>query len=106
MSSAAKLAANATNAQSSTGPRTEEGKAACSKNALTLGLYARRDFIRPEEESDHAKLQADLQTELAPAGVLEQTLVDEIRRATWRLRGCGQVEANLVLRLTHGSYTF
>jgi hypothetical protein len=106
MSSAAKLAANAANAQHSTGPRTEEGKTACSKNALTLGLYARRDFIRPEEESDYAKLQADLQTELAPVGVLEQTLADEIRRAIWRLRRCGQVEANLLLRLNHGSYTF
>jgi len=99
MSSAAKLAVNAANAQASTGPRTEEGKAVCSKNAITLGLYARRDFIRPEEEPIYARLEAELQAELAPNGVLEQNLVDEIRRCTWRLRRCGQVEANLILRL-------
>jgi hypothetical protein len=31
----------------------------------------------------------------APIGVLETTLVDEIRRATWKFRRCAQVEANL-----------
>ena len=99
MATAAQIAANQRNAQSSTGPRTEEGKANSSLNGITLGLFTRRDFIRPNEESDYAKLQADLERELAPVGTLENTLVEEIRRATWRLRRCGQVEAMLLLRL-------
>ena len=96
MSSAAKLADNAANAQASTGPRTEEGKAACSKNAVTHGLFTSADFIRPGEEPIYAALREDVLQELAPQGILENTLVDEIRRATWRLRRCGEVEANLV----------
>ena len=99
MATAAQIAANQRNAQASTGPRTEEGKSASSSNGITLGLFTRRDFIRPAEESDYAKLQSDLERELAPVGVLENTLVEEIRRATWRLRRCGEVEANLLLRL-------
>jgi len=99
MATAAQIAANHRNAQASTGPRTEEGKAASSCNGITLGLFTRRDFIRPNEESDYAKLQADLERELTPVGTLENTLVEEIRRATWRLRRCGQVEAGLLLRL-------
>jgi len=99
MATAAQIAANQRNAQSSTGPRTEEGKATSALNGITLGLFTRRDFIRPKEESDYAKLQADLERELAPVGVLENTLVEEIRRATWRLRRCGEVEAGLLLRL-------
>jgi len=99
MATAAQIAANQRNAQASTGPRTEEGKANSSLNGITLGLFTRRDFIRPAEESDYAKLQSDLERELAPVGVLENTLVEEIRRATWRLRRCGEVEANLLLRL-------
>jgi hypothetical protein len=53
------------------------------------------DFIRPGEHSLYAELDQSLRTELAPAGILENTLVDEIRRATWRLRRCGLVEESL-----------
>ena len=102
MASAAQIAANIENAKQSTGPRTEEGKAAAAVNGMTHGLYARKDFIRPKDEPDYVKLQSVLQTELNPAGIQEQTLVDEIRRAIWRLRRCGEVEARLVIRLGEG----
>jgi len=88
MATAAQIAANQRHDQ-----------ATSALNGITLGLFTRRDFIRPKEESDYAKLQADLERELAPVGVLENTLVEEIRRATWRLRRCGEVEAGLLLRL-------
>jgi hypothetical protein len=103
MSTEAQIAANIANAESSTGPRTEAGKAKSAQNGLTNGLFAAADFIRPGEENDHNELSAALRTELAPAGILEQNLVDEIRRAMWRLRRCGQVEANLVVGLDDGS---
>jgi hypothetical protein len=53
------------------------------------------DFIRPDEQSLYAELDESLRSELAPVGILENTLVDEIRRATWRLRRCGLVEESL-----------
>ena len=102
MSSAAKIAANIANAQASSSPRTETGKANSSQNAITLGFFAHRDFIRPEDEPVYTKLQATLQLELAPVGLVEQNLADEIRRAMWRLRRCGEVESTLVLRLDIG----
>jgi len=88
----AQLAANAINAQSSTGPRTEAGLSASSKNATTNGFYAAHDFIRPGEEPLYEELDAALAKDLAPIGMLECNLVDEIRRAMWRLRRCGLVE--------------
>ncbi len=88
----AQLAANTINAQSSTGPRTEAGLSASSKNATTNGLYATHDFIRPGEEPLYDELDASLFKDLAPIGMLECNLVDEIRRAMWRLRRCGLVE--------------
>ena len=106
MATAAQIAANIENAKHSTGPRAEEGKAASSRNGITHGLYARKDFIRPELEQIFAKLQSGLQTELNPVGVQEQTLVDEIRRATWRLIRCGEVEARLLVRTDDGSGLF
>src|SRR5882757_6352805 len=102
MSTAAQVAANIENAKLSTGPRTEEGKAASALNGMTYGLYARKDFIRPQDEPDYIKLQSDLQPELNPIGMQQQTLVDEIRRAIWRLRRCGEVEANLLLQMNDG----
>ena len=95
MSTPAQIAANIANAQSSTGPRTETGKATSAKNGITLGLFTATDFIRPSEQETYAELQLQLNCDLAPVGVLETTLVDEIRRATWKLRRCAQVEANL-----------
>ena len=103
MASAAQLSANIENAKHSTGPRTEAGKAASASNGITHGLFSRKDFIRPQDEPDYVTLQSGLQTELNPIGVQEQTLVDEIRRATWRLRRCGEVEANLIIRLDDGT---
>ncbi len=125
MSSAAQITANTINAQSSTGARTEAGHAASSKNSTVQaqpdypslsappdrrqtetagqGLFAQRDFIRPGEEETYAKGKADLAAELAPSGTLECCLVDEIHRAMWRLRRCGQVEANLVIGLNNGN---
>jgi hypothetical protein len=93
MPTPAQLAANIANAQLSTGPRTEEGKASSSKNATKTGLFTAHDFIRPGEEQTYADLDESLRTELVPAGLLEDNLVDEIRRAMWRLRRCGQIEA-------------
>ena len=107
MPTPAQIAANIANAQASTGPRTAEGKATSSQNGVKLGLFASRDFVRPEEQRAYADLNAELLRDLAPVGVLERNLVDEIRRTMWRLRRCGDVEANLILRLDdHPGYVF
>src|SRR4249919_1032022 len=100
MSTTAQIAANTVNAQSSTGPRTEEGKATSSKNAITLGLFS-GDFVRPAEQSLHDELNAAILRDLVPDGILEQNLACEIRRAMWRLRRCGEVEATLVGTYEH-----
>ena len=92
MSTAAQIESNIRNAQSSTGPITEAGKAAASRNAITFGLFAARDFIRPGEDSAYSQLSEQLEISLAPLGPLECNLFHEIRRAIWRLRRCSQIE--------------
>jgi len=103
MSTATQADADILNARSWTGPRTAEGKARSSKNAISHGLFTAGDFIRPGEESQYEELKAALLGELAPSGVLERNLADEIRRAIWRLRRCGMVEANIVVGLDDGN---
>jgi hypothetical protein len=90
-----KLNANKSNAQFSTGPRTSEGKARVAANSVTLGLFASRDLIRPEERAEYDELRAALEAELRPASAMERTHAMEILHASWRLRRCALVEAGL-----------
>ncbi len=53
-----KLAANHSNAQLSTGPKTPEGKKASSMNALRHGLAARELVIRPEDRPAFEELHS------------------------------------------------
>jgi hypothetical protein len=78
----------------STGPKTEAGKARSSRNAIRTGLYAARDFVRPEEEEEYAQTLIKLMDELTPENSIEQTFATEIMGATWRLRRCRLVEEN------------
>jgi len=89
---------NQTTPTGATGPRTEEGKATSSQNALQHGLYAKEDFVLPDERNEHFQLWDRLMGELDPHGLLEQVFVEEIMGAQWRLRRCRLVEATLATR--------
>jgi ElaB/YqjD/DUF883 family membrane-anchored ribosome-binding protein len=95
MATEAQIHANRENARHSTGARTEEGKAASSRNALTIGLYTRADYVKPEERDLYKEFCETLFTQLSPEGLLEETFAAEITGASWRLRRCNAVEADL-----------
>jgi hypothetical protein len=95
MATAAQINANRENAQSSTGPSTEAGKAASSQNHLTLGLYTRQDYVKAEERDLYKEFCDTMNLELSPEGLLEQSLTSEITGATWRLRRCNAAEGAL-----------
>ena len=95
MATIAQFIANLQNAQSSTGPRTESGKAKSSRNALTMGLYTRTDYVKPDERDIYKEFCDTMRLELIPEKLLEQTLVSEITGASWRLRRCDAADAGL-----------
>jgi hypothetical protein len=95
MATIAQHLANLQNAQSSTGPRTESGKANSSRNALTLGLYTRTDYVQPDERDIYKEFCETMYAELCPASLLQETLVSEITGASWRLRRCNAADAGL-----------
>jgi hypothetical protein len=92
MATAAQIIANRTNAQSSTGPATAEGKFRVARNAVTSGLFSKGDFIRPGEEDIYATFCDAYEIDLAPEGAIEHTLAAEIIHAAWRLRRCSAIE--------------
>jgi uncharacterized protein YchJ len=93
MPTTAQINANRQNAQASTGPRTEAGKATCANNATRLGLFTARPLIHPDEAAEFDHLRDTLASELQPATVLEHAHSTEILHALWRLRRCTLLEA-------------
>ena len=85
MSSVAQIEANRQNARKSTGPKSDEGKAASSENALTHGLTADRDVIPGESQAAFDTYQGEVLEDLAPAGVMESILADRVASLSWRL---------------------
>jgi hypothetical protein len=62
---------------------------------LTFGLFTLNDFVRENEAEDYTKICTSLWTELSPEGTVEEFLTSELMSATWRLRRCRMVEADL-----------
>ena len=90
--SSKQLAANRRNALKSTGPRSVEGKARSSQNALKSGLYAESIVIGPERAEDLDALTADFYDEHQPATPTERSLVDQIVHTEWLLRRARRIE--------------
>ena len=80
MATLSQIEANRRNAQYSTGPRTPEGKAASSMNALKSGIDAESNVIPGEDAADLAALTARLYQSCQPQTDIESLLV-EIGRA-------------------------
>ena len=77
--------ANRKNAQKSTGPKTDEGKAAVSQNAVKHGLFV-ESVIKGENEADYEAFHDNLLTELNPVGAVELMLAERFISLSWRLR--------------------
>jgi hypothetical protein len=92
----AKLAANRRNAQRSCGPRTQDGRARASANALKHGFRSRRILLPGESAAEFEQFEAALHADFAPDGPLEEALVDRITLLLWRLRRVPWVEAGLL----------
>jgi hypothetical protein len=88
--SPAQFDANRQNAQKSTGPKTDEGKAASSRNAVKHGLYAADLILNSphlkEDKAEYDSLVASLMDDLNAQGTFQQQLVVTIAISLWRLR--------------------
>jgi hypothetical protein len=86
--SAKKIEANRQNAQSSTGPKTLEGKKTVSRNARTHGLLAKDVVIttgdRKEDQAEFDAMLAGLRDNYKPIGIAEDLLVQELAVSYWR----------------------
>ena len=92
MATEAQVLANRLNAQKSTGPRTLEGKAVVSQNAVKHGLSGRLDVIRGEDQAQFDLHREALLGELAPVGPVESMLAERVVSLSWRLERVERIQ--------------
>jgi hypothetical protein len=84
MPTTAQITANTANAQHSTGPKTEAGKAASSLNHLSHGLTGTAFTVLDwEDQNAFNTLFSRLQSEHQPATVTEEILVEKMAQHFW-----------------------
>ena len=94
-------AINRANSQHSTGPRTEEGKARSSQNALRHGLLSRTPVLRSEDQAAYEQHCRQFFDEHRPATPTETQLTQELADTSWRLNRVPALEAELLNRAAH-----
>ena len=83
MSTQSQIAANQKNAQLSTGPTTEEGKTASSKNNLRHGFTGAFAIMPWEKQEEFNTLLDELRAEHQPATITEILLIEKMAQSYW-----------------------
>jgi hypothetical protein len=97
MASAAQVVANIENATHSTGPRTEDGKARASQNAIKHGLTSNKCLLLPDEdEAEFREFSSQLKYTYAPGNSVEAELVDDIVSIQWRRKRAASLEGRIL----------
>lgn len=105
MTSDKQIEANRKNALKSTGPRSPEGKAIVSRNAIKHSRIS-KNVVLEDENADHFKaLRNRLYNDLRPVGVAEELALDRYIINFWRWLRAVRIETNLIedVRIGFGS---
>jgi hypothetical protein len=95
MATQKQIKANRQNAQKSTGPKSDEGKAAVSQNAVKHGLFA-DSIVYGENLADYEAFHSKMFDELAPAGVVELVLAERAANLAWRLKRAERMQNQVI----------
>jgi len=85
MSTQKQIRANRQNSKKSTGPKSDQGKATVSQNAVKHGLFA-ESVIKGENPADYEAFHDKMLAELDPVGIVETMLAERVVSLWWRLR--------------------
>lgn len=94
--SAARLAANRENAQKSSGPKTPEGKAISSLNAVKCGLTGANVLFATDDVARYHAHIKSYEIQFQPVGPEEYALVQSIADIRWRLNRIPGLELTIL----------
>ena len=92
MSSEEKIIANRRNSKKSTGPRTRQGKAIVSKNAVKHGLLAHQVVISSESREDFKIHRDRIIKDMVPETPMESMLAERVVILSWRLKRIDHIQ--------------
>lgn len=93
MATSAQIIANQKNSQSSTGPRTADGKSAASRNAIKHGLSSAFRVLAHEDQEEFDRLLEDLRAYHRPRDIHQRLLVDQLAKSQWLLARAQRLQA-------------
>ena len=96
MTSLRQIESNRRNAQRSTGPKTQSGKARSSQNAVRHGLTAETVIGPLEDPADYRGFELAVTTAYDAETAVERELVLRLASLLWRLRRATSVETGLL----------
>jgi len=110
MATQSQIDANRRNAQKSTGPTTPEGRAAVRHNALKHGLTSEVLIPMDEDRPQFDRLCDAFETEFQPIGPTEESLLENLVAAKWRLGRARKEETGFfvkcAIKLEHDSQEY
>jgi hypothetical protein len=100
MTSLRQIESNRRNALKSTGPKTEDGKARASRNAIRHGLTAETVIKLLEDPDDYKAFEQAVTADYDAETAVERELVLRLASLLWRLRRATTIETGL-LQIQH-----
>jgi hypothetical protein len=91
-----RAAINKTNAQKSTGPRTEGGKQRSRLNAFRHGLTGHTIVLPAEDQAVYQRHSQSFLDDCGPKGAIETQLVQSLIDSSWQLNRAAAIETNLL----------
>src|SRR3982074_592577 len=85
MPSQKKIQANRSNAMKRTRPKTPQGKARVSENAVTHGLSSQKAVLRGEDGAEYERLRVDVFAHRKPVGAAEERMAVQMVSFLWQL---------------------
>ncbi|HEX4228536.1 MAG TPA: hypothetical protein VHZ07_07690 [Bryobacteraceae bacterium] len=95
MSTPAQIAANQANAQLSTGPKSESGKAKSSLNAVSTGLTGKTVLLPGDDAKAYSDHMANYFSRFDPQTPEEEEIVQDLAQTKWRLNRVPQLEEDI-----------
>lgn len=99
--SEARVAANQANAELSTGPTSDAGKAKSSLNAVKTGLTGRTVLLPTDDAAAYERHIHAYQAEFQPVGLRETALVQSLADTDWRIERIPALEMAIYARGRH-----
>ncbi len=90
------IEANRLNAQKSTGPRTEAGRAVSRLNAYKHGLTGHLNVMTEDQKDARDAFMAGIVESLKPADAIERQLAHSIADGYWRINRVSTIENNFL----------